>query len=77
MEQWLEWLTRPATEDEVPNIDRIISVFTGTKNDDGKSEPGINSWEKPLCDLNDLLNKRCNLKGTLMLCTYRWPDGLK
>ena len=34
--QWVEWRTRPAPEDEVPNIDWIISVFLGNKKDYGK-----------------------------------------
>ena len=31
VDQWLEWLTRPAPEDEVPNIDWVVTVFTKTK----------------------------------------------
>ena len=30
-----------------------------------------------VCTLRYLLRKRCNLKGSLVLCPYRWPEGLK
>ena len=73
----MEYLTRPAPEDEVPNIDCLISVFPGTKKDDGKSDPGIKSWEQPVGDLKDPPKNRFNLKGELVFCTYHFPDGLK
>ena len=38
MDQWVEWLNRPDPEDEVPNIDWLIAVFTGRKKDDGKPD---------------------------------------
>ena len=33
---WVEWRTRPAPEDDVPNIDWIIAVFPGGVKDYGK-----------------------------------------
>ena len=77
MYQWVEWLTRLAPEDEVPNIDRIIVVFPGIKKDNGKPEPSIKSWAQPVGSLKDPLKKRCNIKGALVLCPYRWPNRLK
>ena len=38
VDQWLECLNRPDPEDEAPNIDWLIAVFTGRKNDDGKPD---------------------------------------
>ena len=73
----MEWLTRPDTEDELHNIDWLITVFTGNKKDDGNPEPSINSWEQPVGALNDHLKKKCNLKGALVLCPYRLTNGLK
>ena len=43
VDPWVEWLNRPAPEDEVPNIDWIIAVFSGNKKDDGKPKPSIKS----------------------------------
>ena len=37
--QWVEWLTRLATEDEAPNIYWLIAVLTGTKNRTGIPTP--------------------------------------
>ena len=69
--QWVEWLTRPAQDDEVPNIDCLISVFTGNKKDDGKTKYSIKSWAQPVITLKDHLKKRCNLKGELVIYPYR------
>ena len=38
MNQWVEWINRPDTEDEVPNIDWLIAIFPGRKKDDGKPD---------------------------------------
>ena len=54
MDQWEEWLTRPSTEDEVPNIDWLITVFNRTKMDDGNPYPGIKSWAQTVCYLKEL-----------------------
>ena len=43
VDQWVEWLTRPAPEDEVPNMDWLIAVFHRRKKDDGKPGPSIKS----------------------------------
>ena len=50
-------------EDKVPNIYWIISVFPGTKNGYGNSDPGIKSWSQPVGVLNDLLENIFNIKG--------------
>ena len=73
----MEWLTRPDLEDETPNIDRIISVFIGTKKDGGNPYPSIKSWAQPVGVLKDLLNNILKIKGALVFCTYHWLDGLK
>ena len=44
MYQWVKWITRPDPEEEVSNIDWIISVFPGTNKDDGNRDPAIKSW---------------------------------
>ena len=31
VDQWVEWLTSPSLEDEIPNIDWLIALFTGNK----------------------------------------------
>ena len=62
----MEWLTRQAPEDEVPNIDWIIALFTGIKKDDGNPDLSIKSWAKPVGKLKDLIKNRCNLKGALL-----------
>ena len=77
MEQWLEWFPRLSPEDEVPNIDWLIAVFSGNKNYDGNPDPSIKSWAHPVGELKELMKKRCNLKGALVFCTYHWPNGLK
>ena len=59
----MEWLTSPAPEYEVPNIDWLIALFPGNKKDDGKSETSIKSWAHPVVVLKDLMKNRCNLKG--------------
>ena len=52
----MEWLTSSAPEDEVPNIDWLIALFTGNKRDDGNPEPSIKSWAHPVGALKDLLH---------------------
>ena len=42
------WLTRTAPEDEVPNIDCLIALFTGEKKYDVKPDPSIKSWAQPV-----------------------------
>ena len=61
MDQWVEWITRPAPEYQAPNIDWIIAVFTITKNDYGNPEQDIKPWSKPMGALKNPLKKRCNL----------------
>ena len=75
--QWVQWLTRPAPEDEVPNIYWIISLFPVTKKDNGNPNPGNNLWVKPVVALKDLLNNKCDLKRELVFCTYHFIDVLK
>ena len=77
VDQWVDWLTNPSSGKEVPKIDCLITVLPGTKKNDGRPEPGIKSWEEPLKALRDILNKICNLKGSLVSPPYRWPDGVK
>ena len=55
MDQWVEWITMPDPEYDIPNIDWLIVVFTRTKKGDGNSDPGIKSWEQPVGTLKDLL----------------------
>ena len=43
VDQWVEWLTRIALEDKVPNIDRLIAVFLTSKYDDVNPDPSIKS----------------------------------
>ena len=69
MDQWVEWLTIPSPEDEVPNIDWLIAVFNGSKKDDGKPNPIIKSLENLVGAPKDILKKICNLKGELVFCT--------
>ena len=77
MDQWVDWLTRSSPEDEPPNNDRIIEVFTVNKKDYGKPDPNIKSWEQPVGALNDLLKKRCKLKGALVFYPYRWKNAVR
>ena len=58
----MERLNRPASEDEVPNIDRLFAVFTVNKKDDGKPDPSIKSWAHPAVSLKDMLKNIINLK---------------
>ena len=37
VDQWLDWITNPSSVEEVPNINWFISVFPGTKKNDGRS----------------------------------------
>ena len=73
----MRWLTRPAPEYEVPNIDWITALFPGSKKYDGKPDPRIKSWGNPVGALKDILKNICSLKGLSVLCPYRWPNGLK
>ena len=73
----MEWPTRPAPEDKVSNIDWLISLFTGNKKYDGKPDPSIKSWAQPVRALQDIMKKRCSLKGALVFCPYLSPNGLK
>ena len=41
------------------------------------TKPSIKSWTHPVGALKELLEMRCNLKGSLLLCTYLWPNRLK
>ena len=77
MDQWVEWITRQATKDEVSNIDWIIAVFPVNKKDDVNTNPSIKSWAQPVGALNDLMKKICNLKVELVLCPHHWPNGLQ
>ena len=78
MDHWVEWTTKTYPEDEVPNIDWPIAVFTGGGGGYcGKPEPVIKSWAHPVGALQDLIKKRCNLKEECVFCPYRWPDGLE
>ena len=77
MDQWLECRTSPYPEDEVPNIDGIIAVFTGNKKYVGNPDPSIKSWAQPVGALKDLLKNRYNLKGALVFCPYCLTNGMK
>ena len=63
MDHWVDWITKPSSGGEVPNIDWIISVFPGTKIIYGRPETGIKPWAHTVKALRDLLKNRCNLKG--------------
>ena len=54
-EQWVEWLISPYPEGEFPNIDWIISVFSGGGKDDGKPDLVINSLTHIMVALKDPL----------------------
>ena len=62
-------LTRPDLEDDTPNIDWLIDVFTGTKKDDGKPDSIIKSLEQPVGSLKYLLKKIFNIKGNWCYAT--------
>ena len=46
MYQWVDCITNPRSGEELPNTDWLITVFQGTKINDGIPEPGIKSWAK-------------------------------
>ena len=77
MDQWVEWLTSPDPEYEVPNVDWIIALFPGSKKYDEKPNPSIKSWGKPVFSLKYFLKNRCNLKEVLVFCHYRLKNGMK
>ena len=77
VDQWVEWLTSPDPEYEVPNVDWIIALFPGSKKYDEKPNPSIKSWGKPVGAPKDLVKNRCNLKEALVFCPYLWPNGIK
>ena len=58
MDQWVECLARSATEEEVPKVDWIIVVFTGTKKDYVNPDPGIKSWAKPVGSQKGIITNR-------------------
>ena len=60
----------PSPEDEIPNIDWLIAVFTSYKRDDGDPDPTIKLWVQPVGALKDLMRNICNIKGALLFCTY-------
>ena len=64
----MDCITKPDPEYEVPNVDWLIAEFLGRKNYDGKPDPSIKSWANPVGALKDIMEKRCNLKGALVLC---------
>ena len=68
--QRVDWLNNPPLIDEVTNINWIIAVFPGTKKNDRRPDPDINSWGQPVKALNDLLINRSNLKGSLVFSPY-------
>ena len=76
-DQWVEFITMPDLEDEVPNINCLIVLFTGNKKDDGKTDPSIKSWSQPVGALKELLKKICKQKEALLLSHYHWPNELK
>ena len=53
----------------------LIEVFPGRKKDNGKPDPSIKSCAKPVGAIKDLLKNMYNLKGALVFCPYRWPNG--
>ena len=71
----MDWLTSPSSGEEIPKIDWLITVLPGTKKRYGGLDLGIKSWEQPVKALRDLSKKICNIKGSLVFCPYRWPDG--
>ena len=72
----MEWLTRPAPEDEVSIIDILIAVFPRGKKVYGEPDPSIKSWAQSVGALKEILKKRCNIKGSLVFYPYRWPNVL-
>ena len=73
----MDWLTNASSVEEVPNFNWFISVFPGTKKNDGGPYPGFKSWEHPVKELGDLMKKSCKLNGSLVFFPYRWIYGLK
>ena len=41
--KWLDWLTNSSSGEEVHNIDWLIAVFSVTKKNDRRPDPGSNS----------------------------------
>ena len=64
----MDWITNQSSRVDIPKIDWIIVVLTGTKKNNGRPDPDIKSWAHPLKALMDLLKKSCNLKGSLLFC---------
>ena len=54
----MQCLSRSATEEEVPKVDWIIVVFTGTKKDYVNPDPGIKSWAKPVGSQKGIITNR-------------------
>ena len=70
-------LTNPSSSEEVTSTNWIIEVLPSTKKNDGRPYLGIKSWEQPVKALRYLLNKSCNLKGSLVFSLNSWSDGTK
>ena len=68
VDQWVDWLTNPSSEEEVPNIDYLIAVFHGNKKNYMRPDPEIKSWWQPVKDLRNLLKKSFNLRRSLVFC---------
>ena len=66
MYQWVDWITDPTSGCEVPNIECIIKVLPITRKNYGRPDSGIKSWAQPVKALKDILNKRQNLKGSMV-----------
>ena len=73
----MDWITNPSSEKDFNNIDWPISELSSTKKNDGSKDPEIESWAQPVKTLKYLLDKRCNIKGSLVFCLFHCPDGIK
>ena len=54
VDQWVDWLTNPSSEEELPNIDWLIAVLPSTKKNNGIPEPDIKSWVHTVKAMMDL-----------------------
>ena len=58
VDQWVDWITKPPSGEEVTNIDCLITVLYSTNENYGIPDPSINSWGQPVESLKYMLRKR-------------------
>ena len=77
MDQWVYWISNIQSGEKLPNINWLIVVFRGSRENEGIPDPGIKSWVKPFKSLKYLLRNRCKLKRSFVFYPYHWKDGTK